>query len=283
MKYNNIELELPVERVSLSHSTTYNAVTGKARSENLKWIDALGSLPWSKFNDKHINEYNDACTLLSLLMMDYQVCNGGIDQYFFNGFHEKHNTNAGNDVVLVDIEDQKEGFNKLVSFAKEVFPERIKENEALQIAASAFAELKFEERAFVSETVYCEEDEYIMDEETGEIIKNPDYFSPYEEERYEDVIHGDYDFDETFYSASDYLEELLELQAQYHCKTLIQNVERSKDDNVELIGILKEKIPFAFETAAQKHSLDTMIKSASEHQTTLSTIPSKNKGLTPGR
>lgn len=141
---------------------------------------------------------------LDQMFEDYPVsersaCNGGIEQYFFNGYHEERSSFTDNDVELYDIDVQKEEFKEIVQFAKDFFPERVDENMALSRACDVFQALIFEADAEVSEMITCDEDEYIMDEETGELVDNPDYFEPYEEFYCEDIIHGDDGFDEIFY------------------------------------------------------------------------------------
>ena len=213
----------------MSHSTYLDLITVQNSTQNMDWTDKLFSLPWGKLKEAFPESYETASRLSSILNMDYQVCNGGIDQYFFNGYHEERPPFSENDVVQTDLDEQKADFEALVAFAKAVFPEREEENVRLSSVCTAFQELWLEEDVPIYETVECEEDEYIIDEETGEEIPNPYYedFEPYEEcVGQEDVVRGADlgTFDDNFYEVNDYLEELCELRAQLACKELVRDM-----------------------------------------------------------
>lgn len=259
MLYNGIHLDLPEGKVSMSHTDALDIIRGKSSSENMDWTDALGNIPWGALKKEHPEQFEHASKLFSLANMDYQVCNGGIQQYFDNCYHEHRAPFDENDVERVDIDAQKEYFTEVVSFAKVAFPDREGENAALETACKAFQELWFEEDAAVTETIECDEDEYIWDDDLQEEVPNPDYFEPYDETNYEDVIHGDCGFDDTFYAANDYLEELLELQAQLCCKTLAREAELDAGKESDITKDLKTILP---ESAFFKPSLNERIQSA---------------------
>lgn len=262
MKYKGIELEVSDKPVRMTHSFALDMIQGQSSTQNMDWTDTLGSLPWGTLNDPFFDQYDAASSLFSLINMNYQVCNGGISQYFFNGYHEAREPFSDNDVERYDIDDQKRDFKDLVDFGRSVFPERIDENYALAVAARAFQDLWFEENVAFTETIYCEEDEFIYDDELDEEVENPDYFEPYDEEYYEDVIHGDNNFDETFYKANGYMEELFELRAQYICKDLIREVEKNKDKYPEMYQALRDALPKSAFLHVNKPSLDNLIQSA---------------------
>ena len=259
IQYNGIELEQPAGKVALSHSVALDMIRGESSTQNMDWLSALGDLPWGTLKDTCFEAYVAASTLFSLVNMDYQVCNGGISQYFFNGYHKERAPYSTHDVEAYDLETQKTAFMDLVKFAEALFPDRVDENAALKRAATAFRGLSYEEDAEVYETVYCDEDEYIFDEESGEEIENPDYFEPYDELTHENVIHGDNNFDDIFYDANEYLEELLELSAQHICKTLARDIDKYMSEAPEVGNVLKEHLPAA---AFKKPSLATQIGSA---------------------
>lgn len=243
MLYQGIELTAPKGRVSLSHSVALDLIAGKSSTQNMDWLSVLDEFPWSLLKEEYYQGYDNACRLYSLLNMDYQVCNGGIAQYFGNRYHEKRDAYHDDDVFLYGIDEQKKDFKRLVSFALAVYPERTEENEKLSKACDAFAQLWFEEEAESFETIYCEEEEYIIDPETGEETENPEYFEPYEETIYEDIIHGQNGFDHTFFDASDYLEALLELRAQFLCKRFTLDIERHKAQHPALTQKMREILP----------------------------------------
>jgi len=272
MLYQGIELTLPKGKVSLSHSVALDLIQGASSAQNCDWLEVLGDFPWSLLKEEYYQGYDNACRLYSLLKMDYQVCNGGIAQYFGNRYHEPRDPHHNDDVALYGIDEQKKDFKRLVSFARKVYPERAEENAKLAKACDAFDQLWFEEEAESFETIYCEEDEYIIDPETGDEMENPEYFEPYDETIYEDIIHGQNGFDDTFYEASGYLEELLELRAQFLCKLFARDLELHVAQHPNLTQKMREILPSAaydHQTAGQSHTdlfhriKDASIRSAS--------------------
>lgn len=263
MFFEGIKLDPPVGKVSMSHSHAMDIIRGQSSDQNMDWLDALGNVPWGIVKEQYPERFEHASKIFSLVNMDYQVCNGGIGQYFFNHYHEPREPFTDNDVERVGIEEQKGFFYDVLSFAKSVYPDRAEENGALEKAYDAFDELRYEENAVVMETVYCEEDEYIWDDELEEDVLNPDYFEPYDEPAYEDVIHGEDGFDDIFYEANDYLEEMLELQAQFCCKKLVLEAEKCPGLLIAIKDALKEVLPA---NTFVKPSLSEQIQSAAVRQ-----------------
>ncbi len=243
MLYDGIQLTPPAGKVFMSNSHAMDMIRGKSSDQNIEWMEAMYGLPWGKLKETYPEHFEHASKVCSISNMDYQVCNGGISQYFFNRYNEARDPYSEHDVGRLDISVQKSFFSEIVDFAKAVYPDRTTENAALEKACKAFDRLEFEENAQLEETIYCDEDEYIYDEELEEDVPNPDYFEPYEETYYEDVIHGDEGFDDIFYEASDYLEELLELQSQLCCKKLVLEIEKSGIEDSELLNSLKTVLP----------------------------------------
>lgn len=259
LSYQGIELELPVGKVALSHSVSLDMILGRSSTQNMDWTDVLGDLPWGSLKDVCRDEYVRAGTLFSLLHLDYQVCNGGIGQYFYNGYDQEHEPYSENDVERYDLDTQKEAFLDLVKFGRTLFPTRQEENEALSCAANAFQQLSYERDASVYETVYCDEEPTIFDEDLGDYVENPDYFEPYDEVVCEDVIHGDENFDDIFYKANEYMEELMELSAQHLCKTMARDLDKHIAEHPNVARILKESLPAS---AFRKPSLSAQLNAA---------------------
>lgn len=257
--YKGIEIDAPAGPVSMTHSVFIDMIRKESGTKNMDWTEMLGNIPWSKVKDIRPEAFEKAGRLFSLMNMDYQVCNGGIGQYFLNGYDEARDPFHENDVMGYDIDAQKEAFHELVAFGREIFPDRTDENDTLAKAASAFQEVHIERDAELYETIYCDEDQYIEDEETGETIENPDYFEPYEEMYHEDVIHGDVAFEDIFYDASDYMEELMELYAQAQCKLLARSTHDFSKDHFQALEALKGVLP---ESAFKKPSLQTLVQNA---------------------
>lgn len=259
MLYQGITLTPPKGKVVLSHSVSLDIIQGKSSTQNMDWLDVLGDFPWSILKEEYFQGYDNVCRLYSLLNMDYQVCNGGIEQYFGNRYHEPREPHHDDDIALYGIDEQKKDFKRVVAFAREVYPERIAENDTLAKACAAFEVLWLEENAESFETIYCEEDEYIIDPETGEEMENPDYFEPYEETIHEDVIHEYAGFNETFFNASNYLEELLEMRAQFLCKLFARDIELHAAQHPEIAQKMRKILPTqAFNASAGSFPRDQL-------------------------
>lgn len=269
MIYKGISLEIPESKASFSHSHAMDMIRKKSGDQNVEWLDKLGELPWGQLKQTYPERFEDAGKIFSLASMDYQVCNGGIAQYFDNRYHEERDPFSEHDVFRYDFSVQQEFFKECVEFAQKVFPQRADENSALDVAFKAFSKLSYEENAQVTELIECDEDEYIFDDELGEEVENPDWFEPYEDTTYEDVIHDGEGFDDIFYAANDYLEELLELQAQLCCKILALDVQKHMDAQPDLLATLKEILPdSAFRKPALSEQIQTAnVKSSSTHDT----------------
>lgn len=259
MLYEGIELEMPKGKPSLSHSRSLDIIRGESSTQNMEWNDVLSNIPWGRLKEVTPDLYKDACCLFSMMQMDYQICNGGIDQYFLNRYNEGFDPRNPDDGELYDFDEQKCTFSDYVKFAQEVFPDREAENQALLRACKAFQELDFEEDAEIFETVYCYEEEYIYDEDLDEEVPNPDYFEPYDEVYHEDVIHNDNGFDNIFYAANDYLEEIFELHAQLYCKQLVLELNKAHNIEPALLHTILDNMPAS---AFRKPSLDQQIQMA---------------------
>jgi len=239
MKYKDIELDEPVGTVSMTHSVILDAIRKESTTRNMDYTDKLGELPWDIVNKNFPNLYTHASQLFSLMHMNYQVCNGGVGQYYFNGYHNARPPFTEDDIALVNKDAQAEAFTNLVSFAQAVYPDKNDKNEKLEKASHMFSLLEYEENALDYETIYSDEDEYIYDAETDMDIPNPDYFEPYDEPVYVNRILNEKAFEDAYYEAYDYVEELIELQAQYIYKSLNRELERQSTPSMDL-KILKE-------------------------------------------
>lgn len=79
MKYKGIELEGLDKKVKLSHSRVMET------DEGTDWIDKLLTCDKAALTP---TQFHEVSALSSVINMDYQICNGGISQYVFNGYHE---------------------------------------------------------------------------------------------------------------------------------------------------------------------------------------------------
>ena len=122
MQYKGIELEETDKKVAMSHSRFLE------KDEGAAWIDRLLA------TDKGVldrAQFHEASALSSVLNLNYQVCNGGVSQYFLNGYDEYRKPCHEQDVEQLDIHEQVKMLERLHVFGCEVFPNRTDENQTV--------------------------------------------------------------------------------------------------------------------------------------------------------
>ena len=258
-------MEIPSVKAEFTHSRLMDVLKGQSFTNNAAWTDVISQIPWGTFKEEYPDAFYAAGLLSSLNNMHYQICNGGVYQYFDNGYDRYRDPYHKDDVCQYDIDEQKKAFLIYARFAREVMPWRKEENDAFTAAAETFQKVVFEENVHSYETVECYEPEFIEDEEGNE-IPNPDWFEDYEEDVYEDVIHGEFEFESAHKKVISYFEEILELRAQYVCKSFVQQLEQKADLLPGLLTKAKEIFPasaFKNQEISDKHSsLEDKIQSA---------------------
>ncbi len=220
--YKGIMIDGPFKTARLSHSITVE------RNKRADYLEKLTDIKRADVSPEQFDEINK---LWSVVKMNYQICNGGIDQYFFNGFH-KHWISEDKETELFDKATQVSMLRKLHDYAVEVWNEDSASNSKFARIIDFFDALYLEENVPQMEKIYSDEDEYIVDEETGDWVENPDYEEPYEDcVGHEDEIHSDNSmynpdlFDKDYYEINDYIENIVEGYAQY----LTKSIERDKE------------------------------------------------------
>ena len=202
--YNGIMLEDTDKEVVFSHSLFAQAITEGRLEPDLctDYFDVLLEI------DKSIltaEEFEQVSALNSVANMNYQTCNGGVTQYFDNGYHKYRKPGSENDVAQLDKAKQEEMLDTLKAFGKEIFPERETENIVLDSVIDHFKEIYMD-------TAY--------DEGYG---------------WNDNIIIGADGFDDRFYSINDYLETLIELYAQYLTKSIEKELVNKKEKIDNLI------------------------------------------------
>lgn len=222
MSYKGIELENLNKDVSLYHSNAMHYM-GIDKNINTDYLDVLMSIKRAEVSPEQFDEINK---LHSVIKMNYQICNGGIEQYFFNGY-DKPYISEDKETELFDKDEQVSMLRKLHDFAIEVNPENSAENSKFARIIDFFDSLYVEKDVPQIETIYSDEDEQIWDEEQKDWVTNPDYEEPYEEcVGHEDEIrtnnshfYADY-FDNDYYEINGYIENVIEGYAQYLTKAI---------------------------------------------------------------
>ena len=178
--YNGIELEGTGKRVSMAHSAFFE------RSEGTDHLESVLARDKSTLS---LEQFDALSALSSVANMNYQICNGGLEQYFFNGYDQERPPFNDQDVKRVDKDAQVDMLRTLLGFGREVYPERREDNERLAGVVQAF------DRAYYDIDTVEDFDEGCVMHDT--------------------VVRARAEFDERYYEVSDYLETLMEAYAQY--------------------------------------------------------------------
>lgn len=226
--YKGIELEGLDKDTKLFHSIAMHHM-GQDPNVGTDYLDKICEYKRADVPPALFDEINK---LWSVVKMNYQICNGGIHQYFGNRYHEGY-LSQDKEVEIFDKDEQVKVLQKLYGMAVQVLPENVVENSKLFRIIEFFDSLEYEERVPQYGTVECEEDEEIWDDELEDYVPNPDYWEPYEDiVDYEDEVRTtssafkDYSddvsekFDKDYYDINDYLERLVEVYAQFLEKSI---------------------------------------------------------------
>lgn len=181
--YKGIPLEGLDKKTSMAHSRFLE------KDEGVEWFDALLARDKSSLSPE---QFQAISALNSVANMNYQICNGGLIQYFDNGYDRERAPFNADDVMQLNKDGQVEMLQELHAFAQAVFPERELENERLDRVISEFEES------------YCEEPCSSWDDE--------DY------DEYDTGLEVAWGFDDRYYEVNGYVETLMELYAQYLLK-----------------------------------------------------------------
>lgn len=230
--FKGIELTNFTEDVRFSHSHSAYSLSGGVleKDQNVVYFDRLLEIEKQALT---MDQFDRVSSLNSVMNMNYQICNGGIEQYFFNRYDKYRAPMSDEDVAQVDKEKQCEMLDTLMSFAIEVFPENEDENRKLENVIRQFKEI-YVENVEQFETIYSDEDEEIWSEEIEDWIINPRYEEPYEAfVGHEDELFNAENFDDNYYEINSYLEMLMEGYAQYLCKSY-ENQQIKLDDKIKL-------------------------------------------------
>ena len=188
--YKGVQLENLDKHVSMAHSHFIGSNEG---------IDYLTTLLARNKSALTPEQFEAMSELNSVAVMNYQICNGGLDQYYFNRCHEERAPFSEDDVKLVGKEAQVKMLRELHAFGREVFPERVEDNDRLNEIIADF-----------EKSSYREPGEGWLTDDGDEDEGN---------------LHAPYDFDERYYEVNDYLESLIESYAQYLDKSIEKPLE----------------------------------------------------------
>lgn len=210
--YKGIQLEGLDKETRMAHSRFFGS------NEGVEHLEALFQRDKTTLTSE---QFGKISALSSVLNMNYQICNGGIDQYYSSQTDRERAPFNEQDVKHLDKDAQVEMLKELLGFGREVYPEQELMNERLDRIIS-----EFDRSAYV-------EAEYD--------VEDYDYGYP------EMIVDAPHDFDTRFYQVNDHLESLMEGYAQYLSKSfdlsLDNMVDEAKDrlKNREIPSESKEK------------------------------------------
>lgn len=220
--YKGIELEGLEKDTKLFHSMAMHHM-GQDPNVGTDYLDKICEYKRADVPPALFDKINK---LWSVVKMNYQICNGGIEQYFFNGYHEGY-LSADKEVEIFDKDEQVVMLLKLYGLAVKVYPDNLVENSKLFRIIEFFDAMEYEERVPQYGMVECGEDEQIWDEDEQEWVDNPDYEEPYEdivgyedEVRCRNSVFNLCDFNQDYYGINEYLERLIEVYAQFLEKSI---------------------------------------------------------------
>lgn len=161
-KYKGIELTNLEKDVQFSHSKSAYMLSGGLQEQdiNTDYFDVLLERQKSNLTSEQFYEIS---ALNSVANMNYQICNGGIDQYFYNSYDKSNPPMNDEDVAQVDKANQCLMLDTLVTFGLEVFPDREEDNDKLEKIVRRFKDI-YVENVEQFETITSDEDKYIWDD-----------------------------------------------------------------------------------------------------------------------
>lgn len=198
--YNEVKIEVPEKAPTFTHSVSMMLATlGKAENNaNIPYFEKLiqykeTELPEGEF-------LHDVCALYTLQRMNYQIQNGGFEQYYFNGYHTYSAGYEIGDLSLLDIGQQIIFFGKMIGFIQ---ADDTKKDVIDDLIAVLILFTIMPDNIYEYERLSAEEKECMAIDKADE-------------------------FDKAWYKVSDTIEWAIECYAQYLCKRLeAENIEQS--------------------------------------------------------
>lgn len=190
--YNGVEIEVPEKAPAFTHSVPLMiASLGKIEGNcNIPYFEKLVQYKETDLPDGEL--IHDVCALLTLQKMNYQIQNGGFEQYYANGYHKYRSGYNIGDLSLLDIGQQIMFFGKMIDFVQTDVAKKDVIDDMIAVLI-----------LFTVMPDRIEEYEELSDEE--------------KEYTFIEVSDA---FDTAWYKISDTIEWAIELYAQFLCKRL---------------------------------------------------------------
>lgn len=192
-KYNGVEIEVPEKAPAFTHSVPM-MLASFGRIEDNQNIPYFEKLVQFKETDLPEGELlHDACALNSIRHLNYQINNGGFEQYFDNGYHQYRAGYEIGDLTLLAIDEQIKFLKVLIDFI-----------------LLADCNAKYKDELLKALTLFERQRINIIEYENYEPDNEGDYAA----------LDGCNAFDRQWYKVNELIEMGIELYAQYLCKRL---------------------------------------------------------------
>lgn len=209
-------IEITTTNAYLAKSRVLAAVNEEYASKNVTYIDKLSDVMESGVVKPDSEAYKDISNVFTLIKMNYQVCNGGVTQYYWNGYNSGRAPHTDNDCEIYDKDCIKDILDSDIYDIANVMYGTDAAN-TVATMSERWDNIEHYE-ACEEECGYCRGtgtlDSY-YDEDEGEYVD--EYCdccggSGYVEEA--EYISGDRDFEECLYNFKEY-DTILEAYAEY--------------------------------------------------------------------
>ena len=198
-EYKGIEIEGLDKPVRMAHSRFFETNEGLDYFEKLIDRDKRELTP---------EQFDQVSRLNSVANMGYQVCNGGLEQMFENGYHLNREPFNEQDVAHFGQDIQVEMLSELLDFGEHVFPEQTEKNDLLKRFINEYADVFYEEEPDRDDEMFYDDD--------GEYHEPDDW----------DGLHADPGLDDRYYAINGYVEKLIEGYAQFLDKSIDKELAR---------------------------------------------------------
>ena len=189
MKYQGIELT-PKTDVRLSHSKVLQAISNEEQDNNIEYLRRLGDIDCSKVSPDVFEEISNVFTFSSA---NYQICNGGVRQYYDNGYADGIDPYNLSDCRIYT----KRGLVKFINSSIVLMAEAVFGVDSKQVSV-------LKELNSLLEGVYQESNDR-------------DYNDPYDEDCADDdgYVYGAEPLEDLWYDNTDLIESMIEMDAEY--------------------------------------------------------------------
>ena len=207
VNYNGIELNTSKKDVVYTASNTLALINDSYASKHIEYTDILSNIINTDSTDEQIEKVSNVFTLIA---MAYQVRNGGVFQYYDNGYNEGKDKRNDTDCYIYDKETISEIYkNEIIPMVKAVYGTNSKTYERIVTIADIWDCVSYEDGE-ISEEYYYED---VWDEDMEDYVTE-EYVEEIESDPY---VNMGSEFEREFYNFDEY-DSIMEMYAEYTYK-----------------------------------------------------------------